>query len=456
LLQGVPPVVLVLTLKSVTRMLSSLDGEQRIVAIVSCALATLGKMRILKTRTQFVFPALMVFGGLFTFLEDFRSESIAYKDTPPQISSAFDGDDAVFHSSEAPTQRGFGGISDVYQSKEPVAIIPRLQDHSDITYETDLPMDVKEKFETDLPIDVKEEMDEYADDYFDTNYQEYFSADPVVFSTGESSEENIDYQEYFSADPVVFSTGEPSEEIDLDDPTNYDMGNQTTTLFQQARGGSIGQIARLLHQNESRPVLPGVYALVLWLSVLLFTTFIKCDNALYGIFAMNYRVGSMVFGGGPIMVPLLAAEFVHKSLSESQFFQGASIAEALPGSIFNFAAYVGAMQEGWKGAVAAHVGIFAPGVILVFAMLPIWSRVREQAWFRSTSRGVTAAAVGLLGSACLSTYTTCIKKGTDFMLFLASLCSLPFTEVGAPVVVLLGAVLGVFLTKLNLDQMTYQ
>ena len=89
---------------------------------------------------------------------------------------------------------------------------------------------------------------------------------------------------------------------------------------------------------------------------------------------MNYRVGSMVFSGGPIMVPLLAAEFVHKSVSESQFFQGASIAEALPGSIFNFAAYVGAMQEGWKGAVAAHVGIFAPGVILVFAMLPIWSR----------------------------------------------------------------------------------
>jgi chromate transporter len=121
--------------------------------------------------------------------------------------------------------------------------------------------------------------------------------------------------------------------------------------------------------------LPGVYALVLWLSVLLFTTFVKYDNPLYGIFAMNYQVGSMVFSGGPIMVPLLAAKkFVHKSLSESQFFQGASIAEALPGSVFNFAAYVGAMQEGWKGAVAAHVGIFAPGVILVFAMLPIWSR----------------------------------------------------------------------------------
>jgi len=143
---------------------------------------------------------------------------------------------------------------------------------------------------------------------------------------------------------------------------------------------------------------------------------------------MNYRVGSMVFSGGPIMVPLLAAEFVHKSLSESQFFQGASIAEALPGSVFNFAAYVGAMQEGWKGAVAAHVGIFAPGVILVFAMLPIWSRVREQAWFRSTLRGVTAAAMGLLGSACLSTYTTCIKKGTDFMLQACVACHLPKWE----------------------------
>ena len=72
LLQGIPPVTLVLSLKSVTRMVSSLDGQQRIVAIVSCALATLSKMRTPKTRAQFVFPALLVLGGLLTFLEDFR------------------------------------------------------------------------------------------------------------------------------------------------------------------------------------------------------------------------------------------------------------------------------------------------------------------------------------------------------------------------------------------------
>jgi chromate transporter len=211
------------------------------------------------------------------------------------------------------------------------------------------------------------------------------------------------------------------------------------------RGGGVAG-----RNSSSVPV--GLAAMILWVSVLLATTFIRSDNALYQIFSENYQLGSALLGGGPIVVPLLAARAIQSSLSESQFFQGASMAQSLPGSLFNFAAYVGAMQQGGLGALAAHVGILAPGCILAFALLPLWLELREHRWFRSSLRGVSAAGVGLLASACIATFGTCIQQGSDFMVFLTSGVVLFLTDLPAPIMLIVGAGLGAMLSKLATHQ----
>ncbi len=122
-----------------------------------------------------------------------------------------------------------------------------------------------------------------------------------------------------------------------------------------------------------------------------------------GLVDAMYRSGALVFGGGHVVLPLLRAEVVPTGwVSESLFLAGYGAAQVVPGPLFTFAAYLGAIVSGVGGAILATLAIFLPGALLVVAALPSWGALRARGWARSALRGVNAAVVGLLLAALVA------------------------------------------------------
>ena len=121
-----------------------------------------------------------------------------------------------------------------------------------------------------------------------------------------------------------------------------------------------------------------------------------------------YRAGALVFGGGHVVLPLLRAEIPTASVSDARFLAGYGAAQLVPGPLFTFAGYLGAVIAGGDPLVAigaaliATLAIFLPAFLLVFAALPSWGALRAYAWAQSALRGVNAAVVGLLLVALLN------------------------------------------------------
>lgn len=136
-------------------------------------------------------------------------------------------------------------------------------------------------------------------------------------------------------------------------------------------------------------------------------------NPWAGIADAFTRSGALVFGGGHVMLPLLQAEpAVASMVSPDQFLAGYGAAQAVPGPLFTFAAYLGFnMQEGWASplaALVALVAVFVPGVLIQVGVFPFWSRLRENHSVRAAMAGANAAVVGILATAL---YTPVITSG---------------------------------------------
>jgi chromate transporter len=139
-----------------------------------------------------------------------------------------------------------------------------------------------------------------------------------------------------------------------------------------------------------------------------------------------YRSGSLVFGGGHVVLPLLQAEVVPRGwVSNDAFLAGYGAAQAVPGPLFTFAAYLGAVIGGWTIAALCLVAIFVPSFLLVAGALPFWEDLRRRAWAQSTLRGVNAAVVGLLLAALYNpVWTAGIRSPKDFALAMAAFLAL--------------------------------
>lgn len=161
-----------------------------------------------------------------------------------------------------------------------------------------------------------------------------------------------------------------------------------------------------------------------------------------------YRAGALVFGGGHVVLPLLQATVVPSSMvSESGFLAGYGAAQAIPGPLFAFAAYLGAASSGpvggWAGGLLFLVVIFLPGFLLVAGALPFWDSLRRRAAIRSALAGVNAGVVGLLLSALYDpVWTGAIHTGADFAVGLAAFALLVDARVSPLVVVLSCAAAG--------------
>jgi chromate transporter len=128
-------------------------------------------------------------------------------------------------------------------------------------------------------------------------------------------------------------------------------------------------------------------------------------------FDVFYRVGSLVFGGGHVVLPLLQAEVVTSGwVSNASFLAGYGAAQAVPGPLFTFAAFLGASMNtapsGWLGGLLCLAAIFLPSFLLLAGILPFWTRIRQNQGLRSALVGVNAAVVGLLLAAFFSPVLT--------------------------------------------------
>ena len=124
--------------------------------------------------------------------------------------------------------------------------------------------------------------------------------------------------------------------------------------------------------------------------------------SLVAIGAAFVRAGALVFGGGHVVLPLLEASVVASGwLDADTFLAGYGAAQAVPGPMFTLSAYVGTQLDGPAGALAALAGIFLPGFLLLWAVLPWWDRVATMTRARRAVAGVNAAVVGLLSAALI-------------------------------------------------------
>jgi chromate transporter len=158
-----------------------------------------------------------------------------------------------------------------------------------------------------------------------------------------------------------------------------------------------------------------------------------------------YRSGALVFGGGHVILPLLQAAVVPPGwVGNDAFLAGYGAAQAVPGPLFTFAAYLGTVMgpepHGWQGALLCLGAIFLPSFLLVTGALPFWSELRRQAGMQAALRGVNAAVVGLLLAALYQpVWTSAILAPRDFILGLAAFLLLAFWRVPPWLVVTLGA-----------------
>ncbi|MFZ5645730.1 MAG: chromate transporter [Bacillota bacterium] len=169
---------------------------------------------------------------------------------------------------------------------------------------------------------------------------------------------------------------------------------------------------------------------ILFFGLLLGLPLLRQFNSLelLAVFDSFFRVGSLVFGGGHVVLPLLQAEVVPTGwTTDSQFLAGYGAAQAVPGPLFTFASYLGMTISGAVGAAVATIAIFLPSFLLITGSLPFWDYIRRRPDFQASLNSINAAVVGILLAALYNpVWIKAIKTGGDFSLALLAFGLLMF------------------------------
>ena len=217
---------------------------------------------------------------------------------------------------------------------------------------------------------------------------------------------------------------------------------------------------------------------LLWVGVLVFAAVLGgVTKALpVKLFENFYRNGSLIFGGGQVLAPLLYAEFVidepdeevgkasafksrlkqkyspkpfHHPISSNEFLSGYAFAQALPGPSFSFSAYIGALSSRdygppgvIVGALMSALGIFLPGTFLIFFVIRFWSSLKRYRAVRASLEGITAASAGLVSASAIILFQPLENTVLNFTTTVATFCLLVFTRVPTPFIIVAGLLLG--------------
>lgn len=166
------------------------------------------------------------------------------------------------------------------------------------------------------------------------------------------------------------------------------------------------------------------------------------------MFDRFYRAGSLVFGGGHVVLPLLEREFVPTNfISEGTFLAGYGATQAVPGPLFTFAAYIGTVMDGWFGGILATIGIFLPAFLLVLGTLPFWDIVRRNGKMKGAFMGINAAVVGILVAAFYNPiFTSSIIEPIDFVFAVILFSMLSYWKLAPWIIVVTGIIGGTLLS----------
>jgi chromate transporter len=214
---------------------------------------------------------------------------------------------------------------------------------------------------------------------------------------------------------------------------------------------------------------------ILWLGVLVFaallgwaTRNVPQVTRPIRLFENFYRNGSLVFGGGQVLAPMLYTEFVEKDsteerirpvefvkkpyLNHDEFLTGYAIVQTLPGPVFAFSAFIGslAMREygTWgeiAGAFMSAAGVFLPGTFLIFFVIRFWESLKKYRAVRASLEGITAASAGLIAASAIILFQPLDSTFLNFSFTIGTFCLLAFTRLPAPLIIISGLVLGFLL-----------
>ncbi|WP_070372902.1 chromate efflux transporter [Mammaliicoccus sciuri] len=169
------------------------------------------------------------------------------------------------------------------------------------------------------------------------------------------------------------------------------------------------------------------------------------NNLWLKMFDSFYRSGSLVFGGGHVVLPLLKNEFVPSGLiSPDNFLTGYAAAQAVPGPLFTFASYIGMSIEGISGGILATIAIFLPAFLLLFGILPFWDNIKSNIYAEGFLKGISSGVVGILIAAFYNPiWTSTINSELDFALGSLLFVLLMYFKFPSWSIVLIGIILGV-------------
>ncbi len=171
------------------------------------------------------------------------------------------------------------------------------------------------------------------------------------------------------------------------------------------------------------------------------------------LFENFYRNGILIFGGGPVLVPLMYTEFVEVKhyLTNSEFLSGYALQQALPGPTFSFTSFLGGISMANKGgglwgqvtgSIVAVIGINAPGLILILFIVPFWNDLKKITRIKNSLSGINAVAVGFMATALILLTRPFGLNWLAYLIMAVTFLLLYFTKIKTPVIIVIGVVLG--------------
>ncbi|MEM9341076.1 MAG: chromate efflux transporter [Bacteroidota bacterium] len=220
-------------------------------------------------------------------------------------------------------------------------------------------------------------------------------------------------------------------------------------------GGLITTINYKKHAVEEKEKINIQWSnLILWITVLLVAAGLGgiTQSLPIKIFENFYRNGSLVFGGGQVLVPLLYTEFVEFKayLTSEQFISGYGFVQAIPGPVFSFTAYVGSLSMSdfgvggqVLGALMAAIGIFLPGTFMIFFVIRFWEQLKKYRIVKASLEGVNAVSSGMVIAATFLILGPMEQTLLNYLLVVATVATLLFTKIPTPLIVISGLILGI-------------